>query len=109
MFKPRVYNALVGIEGGYDAYDALPEIRVFLPVVLGGNTVLNPIAASTTGRQKCQLAPTPTASREAAVATAAFKVLIHYFPADTTLLPKYTDFAGCHSRWSRQDCRHRHR
>ncbi len=37
------------------------------------------------------LLPDPTASREAAVATAAYKVLANYFPLDTTLPVIYAD------------------
>ncbi len=51
-----VYNALVAIEGGYAPYNS------------------------------AQPAASPTASREAAVATAAYDVLVHYFPAQQAML-----------------------
>lgn len=59
--QAAIYDALVAIEGGYQPY------------------------AYTAG------AVDPTASREAAVAAAAYTVLKHYLPAEPTLDGKYAD------------------
>ena len=65
-----VYNALVAIEGGYSPY----------------NSSLLPAD--------------PNASRDAAVAAAAYGVLKNYFPMDATLDGEVCRFSGCNRRWS---------
>ena len=73
------------VEGGFDPYDAVPEIKTYLPFLMGGESVVVDANPASAAAKKLALAADPSASREAAVATAAFKVLIHYFPTDTTL------------------------
>jgi len=88
--QTAVYNALLMVEGGYKPYTAVPNIKMFLPIVASDAPADAPKVS-----YKPKAVIDPTASREAAVATAAFRVLEHYLAADTalvaSLLSKYED------------------
>ncbi len=85
--QAAVYNALIAIEGGYYAYDGNPTYVTFIPMIVssgleevGGDTISN-----------TNYITESTATREAAVATAAFKVLSHYLPDNEELPVKYAE------------------
>ena len=80
--QAAVYNALVAIEGGYYAYDGNPTFVYYFPMVAnGGSSGVVADAISDTN-----FITDSTATREAAVATAAFKVLSHYLQDDLDLI-----------------------
>lgn len=82
--QAAVYNALIAIEGGYFPYNGNPTFFNYLPVIAGdgGGTITD--LNTTQGTYS-------TAAREAAVATAAFKVMSHYLPTNMELPIKYAE------------------
>ncbi|MDO9086612.1 MAG: multicopper oxidase domain-containing protein [Anaerolineaceae bacterium] len=85
--QAAVYNALIAIEGGYYAYDGNPTFVTFIPMLVGGGT-----DAAVGGEiSTTNFITDSTAAREAAVATAAYKVLIHYLPGNMVLPVKYAE------------------
>ncbi len=85
--QAAVYNALIAIEGGYYAYDGNPTFVSYIPMIAnsGSGTVVGDVISDT------NYITESTATREAAVATAAFKVLSHYLPGNLVLPVKYAE------------------
>ncbi len=85
--QAAVYNALIAIEGGYYAYDGDPTFVTYIPMVASGGT--GDVAGDVISDKN--YITDSTATREAAVATAAFKVLSHYLPGNLILPVKYAE------------------
>lgn len=85
--QAAVYNALIAIEGGYYAYDGNPTFVTYIPMIAGGNS--DQVAGDITSEKN--FITDSTATREAAVATAAYKVLSHYLPDNLVLPVKYAE------------------
>ena len=88
--QAAVYNALVGIEGGYDAYDVDTGNQNLPPCLMSGNRGCERYA-SQYHCQESRAGTQPHRFPRSRGGNRCVKVLTHYFPADTTLLPKYTD------------------
>lgn len=84
--QAAVYNALIAIEGGYYAYDGNPTFVTYIPMIAGGSSD----AVGDVISDKNYITDS-TATREAAVATAAYKVLSHYLPDNLILPVKYAE------------------